>query len=88
MGTACDYKGHIRPKSKSKLAEYAAKLREEWMEEKKATKLQWGSKKKKHVIPNPSWGYIKRTVDDNFPLLRKLSRDVSAFQSLHICISH
>ena len=62
--------GTLDLKTKSKLAEYAANLRQQWEDEKATIKPRWNAKKKKHMRPDPKWGYIRKTVDDNFPALR------------------
>ena len=63
-------------KVRKQLAEHAARLRSQWQEEKDKAPLTWDFKKNEHVRIEPKWGFIKRTVDENFPSLTGLSREV------------
>ena len=54
--------GTLDIRTKSKLAEYAENLRKEWNEEKARLKPKWNAKKKKHIRPEPKWGYIRKTL--------------------------
>ena len=56
--------GTLDIRTKSKLAEYADTLRTDWNKEKATLKTKWDPKKKKHIKPDPKWGYIRKTVDD------------------------
>ena len=53
--------------TKKKLAEKAAQL---WEHEKRAKTPVYSEKLKRHVRPDPKWGFIRRTVDETFPDLR------------------
>ena len=63
--------------TKKKLAEKAAQLRELWEHEKRAKTPVYSEKLKRHVRPDPKWGFIRRTVDETFPDLRAGGREVS-----------
>ena len=63
--------GILDIRTKSKLAEYADNLRTDWNKEKATLKTKWDPKKKKHIKPDPKWGYIRKTVDDKFPYTEK-----------------
>ena len=54
---------------KKELAEYAANLRIEW-EREKGMRPKLDQRRHKFVRPDPNWGYIRRTVDDNIPALK------------------
>ena len=71
--------GILDIRTKSKLAEYADNLRTDWNKEKTTLKTKWDPKKRKHIKPDPKWGYIRKTVDDNFPSLKNTARDVNCF---------
>ena len=73
--------GAIDIKTRQKLAAYASNLREEWKREKQGLKSVYDPRRKKHVKPDPKWGYIKRTVDENFPSLKNAARNVSLILS-------
>ena len=69
---------------RKELAEYAAKLRKEWEKEREKLPTVWDSRRRKHVKPEPKWGYIRRTIDENFPALKGLPRSVSVFPLFYI----
>ena len=54
--------GNLDIRTKLKLAEYAENLKNEWNEEKARLKPKWNAKKKKHIRPEPKWGYIRKTL--------------------------
>ena len=56
--------------TKKKLAEKAAQLRELWEHEKRAKTPVYSEKLKRHVRPDPKWGFIRRTVDETFPRIK------------------
>ena len=69
--------------TREKLAERAVCLRELWQLEKDASPLVWDPKRRKHVRRDPKWGFIRRTVDENFPEMEGVKRDVS-FTDVHL----
>ena len=74
---------------RNKLAERAAFWRDEWIKEKESKTSVWDVKRKKHIKPDPKWGFIRRTVDENFPSMKDKKQDVSAnFTSLNFDTSN
>ena len=74
--------GSLPIKTREKLAAYAADQREQWEREKQGFKAVYDAKRKRHTRPDPKWGYIKKTVDDNFPALKNAARNVSMLSQL------
>ena len=69
---------------KAKLAQRAAHHREKWMEDARLKPKAWSSRQRKWVQLQPKWGYLRRTVDENFPSLVGKPNDVSTLFSLII----
>ena len=63
--------------TRTKLAERAIFWREKWNQEKQDGRDEWNPKTKRHKKKDPKWGFIVRTVEENFPALKGLKRDVS-----------
>ena len=61
---------------RAKLAIHAKALKQQW-EEEKATQKKWCLREQKFVPKLPDWGFLTKTVKDNFPEARNLSREVS-----------
>ena len=57
--------------TRNKLGQRAAFWRDEWKKKSKTT--VWDSRRKRHVKPEPKWGFIRRTVDENFPSMKDLN---------------
>ena len=66
MGLLARKLGNLDIRTKLKLAEYAENLKNEWNEEKARLKPKWDAKKKKHIRPEPKWGYIRKTEETKF----------------------
>ena len=63
-------------KIKNQLAERAAYWKAQWIQEKASMSSLYDVRRKKHMRPDPKWGYLKRTIEENFPSL-KPKTDVS-----------
>ena len=57
-------------KLRKELGERAQILKEQWLSEKKALpSSKYDYRRKKHVKPDPKWGFLHRCAEENFPAL-------------------
>ena len=60
---------------KMKLAQRALQLRQLWLEERQSTPPQYDRRRRKFVQPEPKWGYVARTIEENIPALRNVDHE-------------
>ena len=54
---------------KSKLVERALSVKAQWEEERDKLPKEW-NKTKKWERKQPKWGYVRKTIEENFPDIR------------------
>ena len=62
---------------RTKLAERGCYWRDVWQKEKSVKPLQFDRRRMRHIRAEPKWGYLARTIQENFPSLKDVHRDVS-----------
>ena len=66
-------------KVRKELGERAQILKEQWLLEKKALPSKYDYRRKKHVKPDPKWGFLHRCAEENFPALHDFPTVSMAF---------
>ena len=72
---------------RSQLAERAAYWRPQWTIEKDSKKKVFNNRTKKGIAPQPKWGFIRRTVDENFPSMKDVKNDDKIYQKLRSVVT-
>ena len=62
---------------KRKLAERALHFKKQWQAECAALPREWNPKTRKWEKKQPKWGYLRKTIDENFPEIRGKMNNVS-----------
>ena len=72
---------------KEKLASRALHFKKIWEEELERTPKTWNSKTRKWGKKQPNWGFLRKTIDENFPKLRGVSNNVSCIYFIFLDFS-